>query len=77
MSNPCALAVSPIGDPRRCAYLGVMHNEHTTRCGKCQGTLRVETTIDLFAGLIIEQYVCFNCGRRSECAKPRPMTAAA
>jgi hypothetical protein len=47
------------------------------RCGKCQGTLRAETGIDLESGLVILQYVCFNCGRRWHTDKePRPLTAA-
>jgi hypothetical protein len=50
------------------------------QCRTCDGTLRVETAIDL-TGLTVEQFVCFNCGRRwcSECVeeKPRPMTVAA
>ena len=77
VSNPGALAVSPIGTGGDSTYPWSMHNEHTMRCKKCQGTLRVETAIDLLTGLVIELYVCFNCGRRSERAKPRPMTTAA
>ena len=54
-----------------------MHNDHIMRCVKYQGTLRVEKAIDLLTGRVIELYVCFNCGRHSECAKLRLMTTAA
>jgi hypothetical protein len=77
VSNLCALAVSPIGDRRRLTYPWGMHSEHIMRCVNYQGTLRVEKAIDLLTGRVIELYVCFNCGRRSEGAEPRPMTTAA
>ena len=54
-----------------------MYNDHIMRFANYQGTLRVEKAIDLLTGRVIELYVCFNCRRRSECAEPRPMTAAA
>src|SRR6476469_9962271 len=47
------------------------------RCQRCQGSLRAETAVDLQTGVVILQYVCFNCGRRWYPEKaPRPMTAA-
>ena len=48
-----------------------MHNDHIVRCVKYEGTRRVEKAIDLLTGRVIELYVCFNCGPRSECADPR------
>jgi transposase-like protein len=47
------------------------------RCKKCQGTLRAETGVDLQSGVMIAEYVCYNCGRRwyGE-EEPRPLTAA-
>ena len=54
-----------------------MAEEKLKRCRKCQGSLRVETGIDLVTGVVILQYVCFNCGRRWHPEKePRPLTAA-
>ena len=57
-----------------------MASERTTnvqRCQRCQGSLRAETAVDLQTGVVILQYVCFNCGRRWYPEKaPRPMTAA-
>ena len=47
-----------------------MYNDHIMRFANYQGTLRVEKAIDLLTGRVIELYVCFNCGRRSEGAKP-------
>ena len=48
-----------------------------SRCQKCQGSLRLETAIDLVSGIRILQYVCFNCGRRwHEEKEPRPLSAA-
>jgi hypothetical protein len=39
--------------------------------------VRAETAIDLQSGLLIVQYVCFNCGRRwHPDTEPRPLTAA-
>ena len=67
MSNPCALAVSPIGDRGRFDVVLCMYNDHIMRFAKYQGTLRVEKAIDLLTGRVIELYVCFNCGRHSEC----------
>jgi hypothetical protein len=57
-----------------------MASDRTTnvqRCQRCQGSLRAETAVDLQTGVVILQYVCFNCGRRWYPEKaPRPMTAA-
>jgi RNase P subunit RPR2 len=36
----------------------------TLRCWKCHSPLRPEITADLRSGGSIQQYVCFNCGRR-------------
>jgi len=44
-------------------------------CKKCQGTVRAETAIDRLSGLVIQQYVCINCGRRWHADnEPRPLT---
>ena len=60
--------------------VNAMASERTTnvqRCQRCQGSLRAETAVDLQTGVVILQYVCFNCGRRWYPEKaPRPMTAA-
>jgi hypothetical protein len=46
------------------------------RCQKCQGSLRVETGIDLVSGVVILQHVCINCGSRLHPEKePRPLAA--
>jgi uncharacterized protein with PIN domain len=51
--------------------------ETLMRCQKCKGGLRAETAIDLVAGVVILQYVCFNCGRRFYPEKEtRPLSAA-
>ena len=46
-------------------------------CQKCQGAFRAEVAIDPLSGLVIQQYVCINCGRRWHAdQEPRPLTAA-
>ena len=51
--------------------------DSSLRCLKCQGNLRPETAIDLVTGVVILQYVCINCGRRSYPEKgTRPLSAA-
>ena len=48
-----------------------------TRCQKCHGLLRREIGVDLDGGVIIAEYVCYNCGRRWYGEdEPRPLTAA-
>ena len=45
------------------------------RCKKCQGSLRLETGIDIVSGMVILQHVCFNCGGRWHPEEPRPLAA--
>jgi hypothetical protein len=80
-SEPLGTSLSHIGTSPVCSESEVVYLRRTMsnqlRCKKCGGTLRVETATDLHSGLIIRQYVCFNCGRRWHSEKePRPLTAA-
>lgn len=53
-----------------------MSNIHM-HCQKCHGTVRAEVAIDHLSSVVIQQYVCMNCGRRWHPEQePRPLTAA-